>query len=118
MPFSPHQPVSPQTNSRPISSSHDRRSNRNVGRANAILQGKAKPGPDELRSLVIALKNARYFDLGRQIAAYGRRLSAKGTDGAAWLAQQQALCTYKDPDLPADQRLDDALSILRTELEL
>src|SRR5262249_2500276 len=29
-----------------------------------------------------------------------------------------ALCTYKDPDLPADQRLDKALQILRTDTRL
>ena len=29
------------------------------------------------------------------------------------LAQDRALCTYKDPDLPADEKLDRALAILR-----
>ena len=32
-----------------------------------------------------------------------------------WIAQQRALCTYKDPSLPNDTRLRDALRILREQ---
>lgn len=35
------------------------------------------------------------------------------SEALRWLAQQRALCTYKDPSLPSDTRLRDALTILQ-----
>jgi hypothetical protein len=40
---------------------------------------------------------------------------ARIDDERIWIAQQKALCTYKDPSLPNDTRLQDALRILKAE---
>jgi predicted acylesterase/phospholipase RssA len=40
------------------------------------------------------------------------------SDALLWLGQQRALCTYKDPSLPSDTRLQDALSILQQQCGL
>jgi hypothetical protein len=40
------------------------------------------------------------------------------SDARLWLWQQRALCTYKDPSLPSDTRLQDALTILERECRL
>jgi predicted acylesterase/phospholipase RssA len=106
----------PATTSRHISSSSDRRSNSTVDAAEQILAGGPLPDSATLKALVRDLKTARYFDIARQLCANARP-SVPAND-TAWFAQQQALCTYKDPDLPADQRLDDALAILRDHLKL
>jgi predicted acylesterase/phospholipase RssA len=104
----------------PVSSSSDRRTNPDVKTATEVLDGATALGLESLKSLVRKLKTARYFDLARQIAEHGRSTAevAGNTTELAWFAQQQALCTYKDPDLPADHRLDKALAILRSNLQL
>ncbi len=40
------------------------------------------------------------------------------SDALLWLGQQRAFCTYKDPSLPSDTRLQDALTILRQQCGL
>src|SRR4051794_16283201 len=40
------------------------------------------------------------------------------SDALLWLGQQRALCTYKDPSLPSDTRLQDALTILQQQCGL
>ena len=60
----------------------------------------------------LRLKSA--YALAREVLA--KAALALPSDDAArrlWLAQQAALCTYKDPSLPADARLSSALEILR-----
>src|SRR5262249_44883151 len=63
------------------------------------------------------LKRERKFGLARRLLGRAKRLAAAGASLAPELklklGQQRALCTYKDPDLPADQRLDLALEILQ-----
>ena len=68
----------------------------------------------ELMDLVGLLKRERRFGLARKGLARYASLPAVRTDPALRLkvAQQRSLCTYKDPDLPADDRLDQALVIL------
>jgi predicted acylesterase/phospholipase RssA len=69
---------------------------------------------DPSRALELAkkLKNAQWFDYARKILALARKENIPDSALRLKLAQQHALCTYKDPDLPAGKRLDQALDIL------
>jgi predicted acylesterase/phospholipase RssA len=86
-----------------------------VQRGESILAGESI-GLDDLLSLVNRLKAERKFGLAR-------RLLDRRADEAdirehpdvkvrIRFAQKRSLCTYKDPDLPADDRLDRAFGIL------
>lgn len=90
-----------------------------VERARAVLGGQAIK-PLELFELAKRLK-------GRDEFGYARKLfdRARNLQDAAWneaqrldLAQQLALTTYKDPDLPTDQKYARALEVLRKECNL
>jgi predicted acylesterase/phospholipase RssA len=85
-----------------------------VKEATEILRGKNRAAADIL-VIAQALKAAQQFGLARRILARARRNPAINEDRRLRLKihQQSALCTYKDPDLPADSRLDRALEILR-----
>ena len=108
-----------QSGPRTISSSQDRQSNPDVLLATQVLQTVTKAiDLSGLKELVKGLKRARYFDLARQISTLAVTAASADPAMAVWFSQQQALCTYKDPDLPVDQRLDDALAILRETLAL
>lgn len=109
-----------RTTRRKISSSLDRQENSDVRAAISVLSESMKLPFDKLIALFKALKVARYFDLARQIAALAQEYpeASEDKDKGLWLIQQHALCTYKDPDLAADQRLDRALQILRTDTRL
>ncbi|HKG13991.1 MAG TPA: tetratricopeptide repeat-containing protein [Pyrinomonadaceae bacterium] len=82
--------------------------------AREILRGKYRR-PAELLLLSKRLKESRQFGYARRLLARARRDPAVNEGGAPKLEiyQQSALCTYKDPDLPLDARLDRALDILR-----
>lgn len=61
--------------------------------------------------------------LGRAIECLQDKSTSDGDPEAVrkarlWISQQRALCTYKDPSLPSDTRLRDALAILETECGL
>jgi predicted acylesterase/phospholipase RssA len=73
------------------------------------------------------LKEKSAFGYAREVLARAERLlpaavtAVDAQDAAAvkrmaempeWIAQQKALCTYKDPSLPNETRLTDALAIL------
>jgi predicted acylesterase/phospholipase RssA len=85
-----------------------------VKEATEILRGKSRT-PAEILELAKALKAAQQFGYARRILARARRSPALSEDPALRLKiyQQSALCTYKDPDLPVDSRLDRGLEILR-----
>jgi predicted acylesterase/phospholipase RssA len=92
----------------------EQRRRENIAQAQLILRG-ADDTPDNLEKLAKRLKNDTSFGYGWKILSRARRKPEVRAD-RAWdlrLAQMQAVCTYKDPDLPADQRLDRALEILR-----
>ncbi|HKN83935.1 MAG TPA: tetratricopeptide repeat-containing protein [Pyrinomonadaceae bacterium] len=85
--------------------------------AKRVLRGhSAEPG--DLLKLAGELKRAKQFGYARRILARARLDPSINDDSRVrrTIFQQLALCTYKDPDLPADTRLDRALEILR-ELE-
>lgn len=85
-----------------------------VKNAKSILQGK-QATPRELFDVVTQLKKERAFGLARKLLAkYAGDPAVLGDAKArVKLAQQRSLCTYKDPDLLVDERLDAALRILR-----
>jgi len=90
-----------------------------VNRARAVLGGQAIE-PRDILKLAKDLKNIDEFGYARKL--FDR---ARNVQDAAWndaerldLAQQLALSTYKDPDLPADQKYARALDLLRKECNL
>jgi predicted acylesterase/phospholipase RssA len=85
-----------------------------VAQASDILRGTYRR-PAEILSLAKRLKDFKQFGYARRILARARKDSTINDDTALRLKihQQSALCTYKDPDLPVDSRLDRALEILR-----
>lgn len=83
-------------------------------RAKAVLRGQYAP-PRDLLKLAESLKKKKSFHLAWQLLARARRdPDARGDLKLRLkLGQQQALCTYKDPDLPTELRLTRALEILK-----
>jgi predicted acylesterase/phospholipase RssA len=79
-----------------------------------ILKGKHVP-PSELFAAITKLKTERAFGLGRKLLdKYADDPALRGdAKMRVKLAQQRALCTYKDPDLLSDEKLDAALRILK-----
>jgi predicted acylesterase/phospholipase RssA len=84
-----------------------------VDDARSVLSGTYKK-PAEILTLAKGLKEVREFGYARRILARARKDPAIYSEPKrVEIIQQSALCTYKDPDLPADRRLDRALEILR-----
>jgi predicted acylesterase/phospholipase RssA len=85
-----------------------------VAQARDILRGTYRR-PSEILSLAKRLKGSKQFGYARRILARARKDASVNDDAKLRLEihQQSALCTYKDPDLPMDSRLDRALEILR-----
>jgi predicted acylesterase/phospholipase RssA len=86
-----------------------------TGKAKEILRG-IYAKPSDILPLAKTLQGQRHFGYARRILAIARKdPHAKDVEGLPLkLAQLHALCTYKDPDLPADSRLDRALDILES----
>jgi hypothetical protein len=87
-----------------------------LARARAILGGEDLD-PKELKGLVAALKARNAFGYARRVLERARLKGRVLPETRLWARQQHALCTYKDPDLPVDLRLDNALLILGEEGE-
>jgi predicted acylesterase/phospholipase RssA len=90
----------------------DRESN-NVRQAQEILRGR-QAEPREMLDLAKKLKAETRFSYARRLLARasGHESIARDKKLRENIYQQLALCTYKDQDLPVDDRLDRALSIL------
>jgi predicted acylesterase/phospholipase RssA len=87
----------------------------NVKEALDVLRGQSME-PRELLKLAKLLKEEKQFGLARRLLARAR-LDPNLNDNQTLrleIYQQSALCTYKDPDLQADARLESALEILRS----
>ena len=85
-----------------------------VDKARGILQGELKVAPTEILDLVKSLKAEMKFSYARRVLGRARndaRIEVNKKDKLK-IFQESALCTYKDEDLPADERLDSALRIL------
>lgn len=90
----------------------------NVKAARSILRGQSLE-PREMLALAKKLKDERQFGFARRLLARAIIEPSLSDDPALRLTihQQAAVCTYKDPDLQADARLDRALDILRQSCE-
>jgi predicted acylesterase/phospholipase RssA len=76
--------------------------------------------PQDVLELEKVLRGARHFGLARKILERAAEHPAliRDRDLRRQIAQKHALCTYKDADLPADQKLDDAEQILQAADDL
>jgi predicted acylesterase/phospholipase RssA len=97
--------------------SHDSKDNshknKNKTLAKEIIAGQGADF-DTMLKLARRLKNEQAFGYARRILERARRKpEADLPENRLKLAQQLALVTYKDPDLPPDRKLDDAFDILR-----
>jgi predicted acylesterase/phospholipase RssA len=89
------------------------RDNPDVQRAEDILRGKQAKSEDILK-LAELLKKEKLFGYARKLlftAAQSPSIDLSAKLGTK-IRQQRALCTYKDPDLPADTKFDHAIEIL------
>ncbi len=86
-----------------------------VVKAQEILRGQNLLTPREVLELTKKLKEEKDFTYARRILARAAKDERIFEDKKLRLAihQELALCTYKDADLPADERLDRALAVLR-----
>ena len=93
------------------------RVNDNVARVRDILKRKSTLTFEDLKSLVGNLKGEKSFGDTRKLLQYAQqRPNLK--DHSDWIAQQLALCTYKDQDLHVDIKFDSAMSILQKSVDL
>jgi len=86
-----------------------------VLQAKDILRKKVpKPKDKEILELTKGLKREKAFGYARKLLGLARESLDQETDAQVKLklAQEHALCTYKDPDLPVSDRLDRALRVL------
>ncbi|MGB8510597.1 MAG: tetratricopeptide repeat-containing protein, partial [Pyrinomonadaceae bacterium] len=97
-----------------------------VARAKDILRGRVAP-PEEMYHLAESLRRYDQFGYARQLYGKLRKSPVVETELRTLLgersvrirlAQQHALCTYKDSDLPADVRLTRAIGILEEAEDL
>jgi predicted acylesterase/phospholipase RssA len=90
----------------------------NARAAHDILRGQSLE-PREMLKLAKKLKEEKEFGLARRLLARAHAEPSINDDPKLRLevCQQLALCTYKDPDLQADARLDRALEILQQSCE-
>ena len=86
----------------------------NVERAKVILRG-GQEDPQTIFDLAKELKNENRFTYARRLLlrASKHKETASNKKLRLQIYQQLALCTYKDEDLPADERLTRALDILQ-----
>lgn len=89
-------------------------------RARELIRNRTAPPYDELMPLVEELNREFRFDYARRLLANYRTAPEREEEYERLevrqrlkLAQREALCTYKDPDLPAPERLDRAWEILK-----
>lgn len=87
----------------------------NMKKALTILDGQPET-PEKILTLVKDLKKEKRFGLSRKLLnrALQDREIENNKNLKLEIEQQFALCTYKDPDLPISDRLDQALEILDT----
>ena len=72
---------------------------------------------EELKGVVENLKSDKSFGDARKLLQYAQQCpNLKGHSD--WIAQQLALCTYKDQDLHVDIKFDSAMSILQQSVDL
>src|SRR5688500_15795231 len=102
--------MSPSTQPHPVV---PRRDSESVKKAKELLRG-AEAAPVELLDLAKKLKSETRFSYARRLLLRASNHQSVVKDKKLQLKIQQelALCTYKDQDLPAHKRLEDAFDIL------
>jgi predicted acylesterase/phospholipase RssA len=87
--------------------------------AREIVGGK-EAKPTQVLNLVGVLRHGRKFGLARKILERCAAHPDLMTDARLRMevGQKRALCTYKDPDLANDRKLDDAFTILQSVTDL
>lgn len=88
-----------------------------IGEAKDYLQGRQLT-PERIKGLVKDLKTEDSIGWARRVISKVRGAQIPDAALRIWFAQQHALCTYKDPDLPVLKALERALAILRGDLDL
>ncbi len=90
------------------------RKSTNIEKAKIILRG-GQADPRTIFELAKELKGEMRFTYARRLLLRASKHKEAASDKTLRLQiyQQLALCTYKDEDLPADERLDRALEILQ-----
>jgi len=90
------------------------RKSENVEKALLILRG-GQETPARMLELAMRLKGELRFTYARRLLLRASQHKDTSLDQSLRekIYQQLALCTYKDEDLPADERLDRAIEILR-----
>lgn len=86
----------------------------NVERAKVLLRG-GQDDPPTIFNLAMELKNENRFTYARRLLLRASKHKETSSNKKLRLKiyQQLALCTYKDEDLPADERLTRAIDILQ-----
>lgn len=103
----------PTDQARPVSGPRGWHKSSLVQEAQNILRGRSE-SQEGILDLAMKLKNDEMkFGYARKLLAKARSTRVETRDLRTKLCQQHALCTYKDPDLPAHSRLDLALEILQ-----
>src|ERR1044072_4715511 len=102
------------SNPTPYNTVVQKRKSPNVERAKVILRG-GQEDPQTIFDLAKELKNENRFTYARRLLlrASKHKDTASNKKLRLKIYQQLALCTYKDEDLPADERLTRALDILQ-----
>src|ERR1700752_923925 len=110
-------PVSPYGNGNkatPYKTVIPTRKSENIEKAKVILRG-GQADPKTMFELAKELKGEMRFTYARRLLlrASKHKDAARNKALRLQIYQQLALCTYKDEDLPGDERLDRALQILQ-----
>jgi hypothetical protein len=74
--------------------------------------------PEGAQELVKRLTKEDKFGWARRVLAKVREESVPSVTLRTWFAQQHAICTYRDPDIPVLQGLQQALAILGGSFDL
>jgi len=88
-----------------------------VAEAKSMLRSKSGT-TDERLALAKRLQKDNHFDFACRVLALAREVRTSDDTLRCLLAQQHALCTYKNPDAPVVDRLDQAIDILQEEINL
>ena len=88
-----------------------------ASRVRQILERNSGLTFDDLKNLVGNLKAEMSFGDARKLLQYAQQWPNLN-DHSDWIAQQFALCTYKDQDLHVEFKFDSAMAILQQAVDL
>src|SRR5688572_31347256 len=88
-----------------------------IADAKRVLRERAI-SPSDALPIVKQLKEEQLFDYACRVLALVRTKATPDDKLRLKLAQEHALCTYKDQDQPSPERLDAALVILKQSADL